>query len=99
MTRKFLICLFGIIFINGCGSSSDGEKLINELNLKCSSINLSKMQANCSMAKRGPSENNLCDSGNYDRMSDKELSKEIKSLEKAAANCSRQMKGQSRWLW
>jgi len=98
--RTFFILLFVAIFINGCSSSSDGKKLINELNLKCSSINLSKIKANCSMVKRAPADSMFfCDSGIYDKMSDKEVSKEIRLLEKEADDCAKQKVSQDKWLW
>tara|TARA_Y100000992_G_C20923510_1_gene331006 strand:- start:25 stop:333 length:309 start_codon:yes stop_codon:yes gene_type:complete len=99
LLRTFFIVLLVAIFINGCGSSSDGDKLRKDLNFKCSSINLNKMQANCSMAKRASADNTFCDSGIYDKMSDKEVSKEIRLLEKEAVDCINQKKRQDRWLW
>ena len=96
--RAFFILVFVAIFINGCGSSSDGKKLINELNLKCSSINLSKMKAYCSMAKRSSAGIMYCDSGIYDKMSDEEASKELRLLEKEADDCAKQKKSQDKWL-
>ena len=57
------------------------------------------MQANCSMAKRASAENTSCDGGIYDKMSDKEVSKEILLLEKETVNCAKQKKRQDRWLW
>ena len=97
--RIFFIVLLVAIFINGCGSSSDRDKLRQDLNFKCSSINLNKMQANCSMAKRASADNTFCDSGIYDKMSYKEISKEIRLLEKEAVDCVKQKNSQDRWLW
>ena len=90
--------------INSCrqGTSTttwNGEKLIQDLNFKCTSINLNKAQANCSMAKRVSADNTFCDSGIYDKMSDKEVSKEITLLEKEAVDCAKQKKSQDLWLW
>ena len=96
---SFFILLLVAIFINGCRSSSDGEKLIQDLNFKCTSINLNKAQANCSMAKRLSADNTFCDGGIYDKMSDKEVSKEITLLEKEAVDCAKQKKRQDEWLW
>ena len=97
--RIFFPLLLFAVFINGCGSSADRDKLRQDLNFKCSSINLNKMQANCSMAKRASDDNTFCDSGMYDKMSDKEVSKEIRLLEKVADDCVKQKKGQDKWLW
>lgn len=87
------------IFINGCGSSSDGKKLINELNLKCSSINLSKIKANCSMAKRASADNIFFESGIYDKMSNDKLLEELRSLEIEFVDCTKQMSNQGKWIW
>ena len=41
----------------------------------------------------------FCDSGIYDKMSDKEVSKEIRLLEKEADDCAEQKVSQDKWLW
>ena len=83
-----------IVFLHGCGSSSDVKKFRNEVSLKCNSIFISKMQATCSASKRSSSETVYCDSGSFDKMSDQKLSKEMTSLNKQEIDCKKQMKNQ-----